>query len=200
MSIRRSFFAAAAVFALSSALASAQALGDVAKREEARRKDVKASGKVYTNDSLRPDSGSTPAPQAPASQASSSPASDTTGGASAQQASPSPAGAQAKDEAKPATDEAKKDEAYWKKRLTDARSALDRSKTFAEALQTRINALTADFTARSDPAQRAQIGADRQKALAELDRVQKEIKDNTKAIADIQEEGRKGGAPAGWLR
>ena len=84
--------------------------------------------------------------------------------------------------------------------MTQARSALDRAKTFAEALQSRINALTADFAARSDPAQRAVIGTDRQKALAELDRVQKEIQDNTKAIADIQEEARKAGAPAGWVR
>ena len=57
-----------------------------------------------------------------------------------------------------------------------------------------------DFAGRDDPAQRAQIGSDREKALAELDRVKKEIQDNTKAIADIQEEGRKAGVPAGWLR
>ena len=74
------------------------------------------------------------------------------------------------------------------------------SQTFAEALQTRINALTADFTSRSDPAQRDRIFADRQKALAELDRVRKEIDDGKKAIADIQEEGRKAGVPAAWVR
>jgi hypothetical protein len=67
-------------------------------------------------------------------------------------------------------------------------------------LQSRINALTTDFSARSDPAQRAQIGNDRQKALTELDRVKKEIAANTKAIADIQEEARKAGVPAGWVR
>lgn len=82
----------------------------------------------------------------------------------------------------------------------EARTNIDRSKTFAEALQTRINALTADFSARSDPAQRNQIFADRQKALDELERVRKEIDEGTKAIADIQEEGRKAGVPAGWLR
>ena len=60
--------------------------------------------------------------------------------------------------------------------------------------------MTTDFAGRDDPAQRAKIGSDREKALAELDRVKKEIQDNTKAIADIQEEGRKAGAPAGWLR
>ena len=41
---------------------------------------------------------------------------------------------------------------------------------------------------------------DRQKALAELDRVQKEIQADTKAIADIQEEARKAAVPPGWVR
>ena len=84
--------------------------------------------------------------------------------------------------------------------MIDARASVDRSRTFADALQSRINALTADFSARSDPAQRDQIAADRQKALTELDRVRKEIQDGAKAIADIQEEARKAGAPAGWVR
>ena len=181
---------AATAFVMSSSLVSAQALGEVAKKEEARRKEVKTPGKVYTNDSLRPDSGSTPASPAPqAADAAPTP-----------QVPPSPSGVQPKDGDKPVADNTKKDEAYWKARLTQARSALDRAKTFAEALQSRINALTADFTARSDPAQRALIANDRQKALAELDRLQKEIQDDTKAIADAQEEARKAGVPAAWVR
>jgi hypothetical protein len=158
----------------------AQSLGEVARQEEARRKTVKQSGKVYTNESLRAEAAA-PAPP-PSSAAQARPADQ-----AASAPSPDPA-------------DAKKDEAYWKKRLQDARDALDRSKSFAEALQSRINALTTDFTARADPAQRAQIGNDRQKALAELDRVKKEIEANTKAIADIQEEARKAGVPAGWVR
>ena len=71
---------------------------------------------------------------------------------------------------------------------------------FAEALQSRINALTTDFTSRDDPAQRAVIATDRQKALAELDRVKNDITKQTKAIADIQEEARKSNIPPGWLR
>jgi hypothetical protein len=41
---------------------------------------------------------------------------------------------------------------------------------------------------------------DRQKALTEMDRVKKEIADHTKALADLQEEARKAGVPPGWLR
>ena len=177
------------IWVLGFAVTSAQTLGDVAKREEARRKQVKTPAKVYTNGDLRGDGGA-PTP-APASQAAAPNA--------APPAAPA-AGAQPKDEDKAAADDPKKAEAYWKDRLAKARGDLDRAKTFADALQSRINALTTDFAARSDPAQRAQIGNDRQKALAELDRVKKEIEANTKAIADIQEEARKAGVPAGWVR
>jgi len=164
----------------------AQSLGDVARKEEARRKEVKSLGKVYTNESLRPDpSSSTSAPSTAAADAG--PANATP-----------PAAAPAQGD-KPADDQ-KKDEKYWKDRLAGTRTSLDRSKTFADALQSRINALTADFTARSDPAQRAVIERDRQKAVAELDRVNQDIKDQTKAITDIQEEARKAGVPASWYR
>lgn len=179
------------IWVLGFAVASAQTLGDIAKREETRRKQVKTPAKVYTNEDLRGDTGSAAPAPAPVSQAANPNAAPP--GAPA-------AGAQPKDAEKTAADDPKKTEAYWKDRLAKARADLDRARTFADALQSRINALTTDFAARSDPAQRAQIGNDRQKALAELDRVKKEIEANTKAIADIQDEARKAGVPAGWVR
>lgn len=93
-----------------------------------------------------------------------------------------------------------RDEAYWRRRITEARAALERSQIFADALQSRINALTTDFVNRDDPAQRAQIELERQRAIAELERVKKEIAEHTQAIADIEEEARKAGVPPGWLR
>jgi hypothetical protein len=60
--------------------------------------------------------------------------------------------------------------------------------------------LSNDFESRDDPAQKTTIGADRQKALAELDRVRQEIQQHQKAITDIQEEARKANVPAGWVR
>jgi hypothetical protein len=190
MSITRTSVAVAGLLVFTS-IASAQSLGDVAKKEEARRKTVKAPSKVYTNGDLRSD-GTAPPPSAPATPQP--------GAAGTQQVPPSPSGVQPKDGDKPAADEPQKDEAYWKARVAKARDDLDRAKTFAEALQSRINALTADFSARSDPAQRAVVGSDRNKALAELDRVKKEIDDHTKEIASIQEEARKANVPAGWVR
>jgi hypothetical protein len=191
MNLQRSLIVAVASVLVSVGVVDGQSLGDVARRETERRKEVQAPGKVYTNDNIRGDSTApaTPAPAAPA--------------AAATPTTPAPAtGAQPKagNKAQAEKSGAAKGEKYWKDRLADARTNIDRSKTFAEALQTRINALTADFSARSDPAQRNQIFADRQKALDELERVRKEIDEGTKAIADIQEEGRKAGVPAGWLR
>jgi hypothetical protein len=84
--------------------------------------------------------------------------------------------------------------------MSTARADLQRSEMFLEALQSRINALTTDFVNRDDPAQRAVIEQDRKKALTELERVRREIADRTKAIADLEEQARKAGVPAGWLR
>lgn len=88
----------------------------------------------------------------------------------------------------------------WRKRMASARDALSRSQVFAEALQSRINALTTDFANRDDPVQRNAIAAERQKALAELDRVKQEIVDHQKAISAVQDEARRAGVPAGWVR
>lgn len=164
--------------------AAAQSLGDVARREQARRKNAPA-GKVYTNDSL-------PAVAPPPSAARQSSA------AAQADAGAAPAADAAKESAKP--DESTKDEKYWRDRIKTAREALSRAESFAEALQSRINALSADFVNRDDPAQRSAIAVDRDKALAELDRVRTEIKEHQKAIADTQEEARRSGVPAGWVR
>jgi hypothetical protein len=168
--------------------ASAQTLGEVARQEEARRKAVKTPSKVYTNDSLKADITSTPPPAADAS-GSPAPASGTDAAGQPPESAPAaPADTQAKDEAS------------WKKRMSDARTVIDRAQSFAEALQTRINSLNNDFLSRDDPAQRAKVASDRDKAQADLGRVQKEVQDATKAIAAIQEEARKAGVPAGWVR
>ena len=66
-------------------------------------------------------------------------------------------------------------------------------------MQSRVNALTADFSARDDPAQRV-IGRDRQKAIDELNRLKLAIQHTRKAIADLEEEARRAAVPPGWLR
>ena len=67
-------------------------------------------------------------------------------------------------------------------------------------MQSRINALTTDFVNRDDPAQRAGLERDRQKAVGELSRLKQQVEDGRKAIADLEEEARRAGVPPGWLR
>lgn len=161
-----------------------QSLGQVAREAEAGRKAVKTPGKVYTNDTLRP------APEP--SQAT--PPANPPGTATA----PSPSGISPADEK--AKQEPTKDEAYWKQRMTSEREALARAEAFGAALQSQINGLYAEFTACQAPPQCDEVSAKRQKAIAELDRVKKEVEDRTKAVASIQEEARRAGVPAGWVR
>jgi len=92
------------------------------------------------------------------------------------------------------------DEQRWRSRMAAARDQVDRSRTLAEALQSRINALTADFSARDDPAQRAVVGEQLNKALAELDRISGDIEVQQKQVTDLEEEARRAGVPPGWVR
>ena len=177
--------AAAAVLVAAPAFAQSPTLAELAKREEARRKAVQAPAKVVTGADVKKGT-----PAAPPPAAAGAPAA---GGST-------PVPATAADKPASKSDEPAKDEAYWKDRITQVREALRRNEMFAEALQTRINSLTADFTARDDPYQRARIGEDRVKALAELDRLKTEADLQKKKLDEIQEEARRAGVPPGWVR
>jgi chromosome segregation ATPase len=153
-------------------------LAELARKEQERRKTVKTPAKAITKKDL-PASAQNPPPQA----------------------APAPAAPAKSDESKPPENKPdEKDEAWWKNRINQVREELRRNEMFAEALQTRINSLSSDFVNRDDPFQRAKIGEDRDKALAELSRVKAEMVNAKKHIEDIEEEARKAGVPPGWLR
>jgi hypothetical protein len=173
---------------MSVGLLAGQSLADVAKKEEDRRKTVASPAKVYTNKDLNPvpagSAGATPAK--PAEPATKPADGDAKGGAS-----------------KPANADGKavvKDQKYWAGRLKTLNDDVLRDENYADAMQTRINALTTDFVNRDDPAQRAVIEQNRQKSVAELARLKKSVQDSKKAIADLLEEARNAGVPPGWLR
>jgi hypothetical protein len=189
--------------------ARAQSLAEVAQQEEARRKTSVSSGKTYTNSDLRP----VPAPIA----APAPPVAATADRAAVDSADPSADSADPNDvrpgEGKPdeiradeikAPDDAEpsspRGEAYWRKRMTDIRDQLGRDTSYAEAMQTRVDVLTLDFTTRAEAGQRIRIGVDRQKALTDLERLTKSVEDGKKAMAELEEEARQAGALPGWLR
>jgi hypothetical protein len=166
-------------------------LGEVAKKEAERRKTQQGSGKVYTNKDL-PATAQKPASTTPA------PAADASAPVDPVAAATEKPGEQNAADAKPEGDQ--KTETYWKNRMTAAREELRRSEMFAEALQTRINALNKDVANRDNPVQRSRATEDRNEALAELNRVKQDVDRGKKQIADIEEEARKAGVPPAWVR
>ena len=168
----------------------AQSLAELARQEDERRKSIAQPAKVITNKDLAP----APVP-APAAPEPAPPAADA-GKAAAKPG----ADAEAPKAPEPGAAPAVRDQAYWSGRVSALQVQLDRDQVYADALQTRVNALTTDFVNRDDPAQRDVIERDRQKALAELDRLKRAVEADRKALADVQEEARRAGVPPGWLR
>jgi hypothetical protein len=167
-------------------------LGEVARKEQERRRTLPAAAKVYTNkdlpkSALKPEGASAaqspePSAGAPAGEAAAEPVAE---------APPSPS-----NEPKAGAD----GEQAWRKRMVDAREQLRRSEMFAQALQTRVNSLTNDVLSRDDYAQKARLARERKEAIAELSRVKQEIERGKKQIVDVEEEARRAGVPPGWLR
>ncbi len=163
-------------------------LGELARQEEERRKTIKGGSRVYTNRDLP----SVPSPVTDAQASSSAPA--------AAASDQGVAGADADTADAEDTTETPRDRAYWSGRLTALGETLARNQVYADALQSRINALTADFVNRDDPLQRAAIAADRDRAVAELERLKQQLVADEQAIKDLQDDARRAGVPAGWLR
>jgi hypothetical protein len=163
-------------------LASAQQtppLGELARKEQERRKALKGNGKVLSNADL-PKSTAPATPKTAPEAIAAKPEAEQKAGAK--------------------TAEEQHDEVWWRSRMSQLREELRRNEIFAEALQTRINSLSNDFAARDDPYQRARVAEDRQKAVVEMDRVKSDIDLQKKKIIDAEEEARRAGVPPGWLR
>ena len=187
--LSRGFVCSSLILGLAAPLA-AQSLADLARKEEERRKTVPKPAKVYTNKDLN----SVPSPPAPPPAAAAADTKD------AKDANKAATDAKAAADKNPDAAKDPKDQAYWSGRQKALQQQLERNQNYADALQSRINALTTDFVNRDDPAQRAVVERDRQKSLAELNRLKKTIEDDKKALVDFAEEARRAGVPPGWLR
>jgi hypothetical protein len=93
-----------------------------------------------------------------------------------------------------------RDEPWWRDRMAKTRASLERSRVLADALQSQINGLQTDVINRDDPAQRAQLQRQLQRALDEHDRLTQQIARDEQTIKDIQTEARRNGIPPGWIR
>ncbi len=70
----------------------------------------------------------------------------------------------------------------------------------AEAMQSHVHALQNDVVNRDDPAQQALLRQRLATALAELERLKDQIAADRKTLLDIQDEARRLGVPAEWIR
>lgn len=166
-------------------------LAEVAKKEEERRKSAKKATRVITNANLGADEVNLPPKGMPsfagssnATPSNTSPGSPTIPGGKAEPIDPG----------------AKKDPAYWQGRMAAAREQVRQTTLFADSLQTRINSLRTDFVNRDNRVEREKIQQDLNGALAELERLKKELEKHQKAITAIEDEARRAGVPPGWLR
>ena len=181
----------------------AQSLVDVAKKEGERRQTTRSSTKVYTNGDLKPVADPEPAaaPADASSSADKKPAdAKTDAKADSAKSDGKAADKSAAKDAKASSDGEEKGQEYWGGKMRALNEQLERDRMYAEAIQTRINSLTADFSAKDDPAQRALIADDREKAVSELSRLRKQIEEDKDAIGNLEEEARHASVPPGWLR
>ncbi len=173
-----------------SAAARAQSLADVARKEAERRKTVAAPAKVYTDADLRLVARPQPPEPAPVDP----------GKAADLEAKPTDKAADAAAPAKAAEPSVDLGEQHWRTLIDDARGALARSASYLQALDERVRALTADFNAREDPAQRNAIWGQRGRAIDDMNRLKEDMAEQEKAIAKIEADARKAGVPPGWIR
>ena len=163
-------------------------IGDLARREALRRQMMPKSTHTLVTEDL--PGGMEPPVSIPVS--TTPPGEDVAAAAAAKTEAGAAAGG--------AVDQGTHDEKWWRSQMSQAREALDRDRMLADSVQGRINSLTTDFVNRDDPAQRAVVEINRQKALEELDRLRKQITADEKTIADIQMDAHKQGIPPGWIR
>ena len=165
-------------------------LADAARREALRRQVMPKATRLLTNQQVEalPQRSAPTVPSDPAAVPADP--TDAAAGVATRAALPEV----------PRKDVGTRDEAWWRAQVATARGALERDQLLADSLQSRINALTADASARDDPAQRQQLYEQRTRALTELQHMKEQIVTDSKAIDAIQEDARKQNVPAGWVR
>jgi hypothetical protein len=185
-------FIAVAVFA-ASAIAQSQSLGDLAKKEKERRKQVAADVKVITNlDTAKYRAGAIstttlPAPpaQKPEVEASASPAANTEGSRKAD-----------KDEPR---DMQGRTESWWRQTMSDARQKIKELENAANVITLRISDLQTQFYREANGFRQQDIQRDIQKSFYEQDLTKENLAKAKRELEDLEKEARKSGALPGWL-
>lgn len=172
--------------------ANAQTIADIARQERANRKSTPKTAAPITNERAAKAKGSevssAPVPAPPTFSPLPTPAAGDT--AAAKPAEPAQAPEPKKDS---------RDEQWWRSEFDKVRVDIRRAENQVAVAQLELNATSRDFLTRSyDPDGRgpAAISA----ANAKLDAAQKSADQARGRLAQLDEELRRAGAPAGWGR
>jgi hypothetical protein len=157
--------------------AGAQSLADIARTEEARRKTIKQTSRVYTD----ADVAKWRTVTAESQQAAAT--------VTALDANGNPAGEAATAAGLPT------DEAGWRARLQSARDGIDRNRLLVNALEQQ--ARTAKARAGDEDGNGEDPNASR---AAEIKRLKAEMEAFSRTLANAEEDARQAGVPPGWVR
>ena len=94
----------------------------------------------------------------------------------------------------------KKDEAWWRARITAAREAVLGDQLLAGTLQSRINVLQREVVNEDNPVKQGQLRQELKDKLEALDRANRKLAEDQKAVAAVQEDARRSDVPPGWIR
>ena len=160
---------------------SAQSLADVARNEEARRKNIKAPSKVYTDADVEKF-----APLTASSQAAATTVTALDGNGAPIQGGMTAEGLPT-------------DEAGWRARMQNARDGLDRDKLLLSALEQQAMRAALRKTAGGTEAPE-EGGDDVAARAAEIKRLKGQMDANRGVLANAEEDARRAGVPPGWVR
>lgn len=185
--------------------ATAQSLGEVARKEAARRETIKASGKVLTNADL-PASAvvAPPSAEAPSSTGAEG-AADKAADADAAAADTKPAAAEQaaptadKPAATPAASAPKDDEDGWRQRAGTVNKALAEARAQVRQLRALSDRLSLEMQA-SDPAIVARATRERQDLKAQITQAEAREAEAFAARQALEQEARRSGVPPAWIQ
>jgi hypothetical protein len=162
-----------------------QSVADAARKAREQKKNEPKTAKVFTNDNI-PTSGAVSTvggqPVAPGGAAGATAAGIET-----------PAGPAVK-----AEQGEKKDEAYWRKKFSEARTKLAQDQKELDILQRELNNLLMQYYPDPNKGLAQQLSRGDNDARQKIADKQKEVEQDKQALSDLEDELRRSGGPPGW--
>ena len=93
-----------------------------------------------------------------------------------------------------------RDETWWRLRLADMRSAIERGGRESVALESEIARLDLQAVTRDDPAQQSALRTQAADARAELEKRRVNVASARRDLEELLEQARRANVPPGWLR